>query len=284
VSMQESMSQLSRGCSSLTTGGSLPEPHSKMYAFKAGDDLRQDALVLQIFRIMDTTWAENGLHEVLLLPYNVLPVTPREGLMQFVPNSKNLSKILAEHQGCIEDFLEHANPWENDKEKALDALMGSVAAYCVATYLLGVGDRHLDNVMITSEGHFFHIDFGFILGEDPKPCAPSVRVPREIMDCIRDTGRMEKMRGLMGKAYCVLRRTARLWTSLLSLEAAAGGNGCSILEDQSNAAITLVKARLQLGLSEDEAKADLLHEVDDSALALLPVLFDKVHQAGLFWN
>lgn len=54
--------------------------------------------------------------------------------------------------------------------------MLSCAGYSVMTYFLGVGDRHLENIMVDITGKFFHIDFGYILGQDPKPYPPPIKL------------------------------------------------------------------------------------------------------------
>ena len=40
-------------------------------------------------------------------------------------------------------------------DKARDNFLRTCAGYCVTTYVLGVGDRHGDNIMVTKTGILF---------------------------------------------------------------------------------------------------------------------------------
>ena len=61
-------------------------------------------------------------------------------------------------------WLKKANPEPRDGDAAVEKFTASCAGYCVATYVLGIGDRHNDNVMMKKDGNLFHIDFGHFLG------------------------------------------------------------------------------------------------------------------------
>jgi phosphatidylinositol kinase/protein kinase (PI-3 family) len=75
------------------------------------------------------------------------------------------SAINAFKKSIINGWLKQHNPTKQNFLKAVDNFTNSCAGYCVATYLLGIGDRHNDNVMVKYTGHMFHIDYGKYLGD-----------------------------------------------------------------------------------------------------------------------
>jgi phosphatidylinositol 3-kinase len=168
---------------STTTGAKYP------VIFKTGDDLRQDQLVIQIILLMDRLLRKENL-DLKLSPYRILATSTSAGAVQFVP-SMTLAAIVSKHgtRDGVTPILAYLRANNPDKgaplgvrKEAMDAYVKSCAGYCVITYLLGVGDRHLENLLLAPTGHFFHADFGYILGRDPKPFAPLMKLSREMVD------------------------------------------------------------------------------------------------------
>jgi phosphatidylinositol 3-kinase len=160
--------------------------------FKKGDDLRQDQFITQVrvissrcfnlfesniypqmITVMDSIWKKAGM-DLQLTPYRVLATSRDEGMLQHVP-SVTFAKALEEsnfdlprylHWNLLFNVLTHffalssyfvALHRDPDGEygfsdKILDNFVKSCAGYCVITFILGIGDRHLDNLLLTPQG------------------------------------------------------------------------------------------------------------------------------------
>ncbi|EQC35055.1 hypothetical protein SDRG_07294 [Saprolegnia diclina VS20] len=138
--------------------------------FKAGDDVRQDQLTLEMFRLMESIWQEDGL-DLCLKPYRCVATSPFTGILEVVTEAVTTADIHHRngvfgplHEASFLDWIQHHNRDPTSLASAVDLFRRSCAGYCVATFVLGIGDRHNDNIMMTTAGRYFHIDFGHILG------------------------------------------------------------------------------------------------------------------------
>ncbi|TID18730.1 hypothetical protein E2P81_ATG05712 [Venturia nashicola] len=203
--------------------------HRFKQLFKKADDLRQDAIMEQVFeevsRLLSnhTTTRQRNLR---IRTYKVLPLTSNSGIMEFVQNTrafhdvllplhathfpkdlkssvirsrvdKTSSRSIEERVKVFRDSTDHFNPAMRFffLEQYLDpevwfekriAYTRSTAAISILGHVVGLGDRHLHNILLDEQsGEVVHIDLGvaFEAGRVlPIPEVVPFRLSRDIVD------------------------------------------------------------------------------------------------------
>ncbi|KAL4247958.1 Phosphatidylinositol 3-kinase VPS34 [Abortiporus biennis] len=229
--------------------------------FKDGDDMRQDQLVIQLFTLMDRLLRKENL-DLKLTPYDVLATGPQQGMAQFIP-SKPIAAIISEN-GTLLNYLRANYPDEGSvgtygvEPGVIDTFVRSCAGYCVVTYLLGVGDRHLDNLLLAPDGHFFHVDFGYILGRDPKPLAPPVK-------------------NFCFTAFSILRKSANLILNLVTLMVDA-----NIPHIKHRDVHEQVLGKFCLEMTEEQAIEHFEKLLND--ISPFTAVLDRMHDWAQYWR
>uniref|UniRef100_A0A8D3BM23 phosphatidylinositol-4,5-bisphosphate 3-kinase n=1 Tax=Scophthalmus maximus TaxID=52904 RepID=A0A8D3BM23_SCOMX len=193
--------------------------------FKKGDDLRQDMLTLQMIQLMETLWKREGL-DLRMIPYGCLSTGNKMGLIEVVENSDTIANIQRNNSNTsLTQRLDKL-------DQAIEEFTLSCAGYCVATYVLGIGDRHNDNIMIRETGQLFHIDFGHFLGNFKRKLGINrERVPfiltYDFVHVIQqgrtnNSEKFERFREYCERAYKILCRNGTLFVNLFAMMKAAG--------------------------------------------------------------
>lgn len=181
------------------------------------DDIRKDYVILGIINIIHRMLNEELGLNIDTVKYRVMPTSKDTGYIEIVENAETIYDIVQSE--TIQNYILNHNQ-HMTVSMIKDRFIKSTALYCVISYLFGFGDRHLENIMISESGLLFHIDFGYILGQDPKYTNnKSLRVTPEIINVIggKNTDNYAKFSECCTQIYTCLRRHVNLFSNLLSV-------------------------------------------------------------------
>ncbi|EYC37105.1 hypothetical protein Y032_0825g2549 [Ancylostoma ceylanicum] len=204
----------------------------------------------------------------------------RYGMAQLVSDCATLCEIQKEFGmtgvfkvDVLRNWLMKHNTTEFLYKQALDNFTRSCAGWCVATYVLGIGDRHNDNILVTTAGHVFHIDFGKYMGDWQTAAGfRRDRVPFVFTDemyHVINGGNQQKESYQTFIDYCCrafnyIRRNYIILANLLKIMA------CSDISGMNVESLNFVEKNLMLELSETDAVIQFTQLINHSLKSAFP--------------
>jgi len=226
------------------------------------ENTRKDQIIMDIIRLIVLIVKDEENIDLDIVMYNVLPTGENDGMIEIVENCDTIYSI---HQNLNSDILNYI--LENNDNLTIKSVRNkfirSAAAFSVITYILGVGDRHLDNIMITKDGRLFHIDFGYVLGQDTVISNPGIRITPDIIKAIggSNSPNYNNFKELCSIIYNCIRRNINIFYHMLMMLPSI--SDIDLTEDQIKEQIL---ARFRPGENRIDAELHLVSQLEQNKI------------------
>ena len=162
--------------------------------------------------------------------------------------------------------------------------MDSCSGYAVATYLIAVGDRHLENLMVTKNGNMFHVDFGFILGKNPPNkglFVPPIRINKPMILGMggMDSQNYKDFKIKTTKAFLHLRKHRHFLLNIVMMMVDAQIPNLPIEESQR--ILNEMNDRFMPELSDSQADDKFMAIIEESVNAMFAEIMEVGHRVAV---
>jgi len=239
--------------------------NEKIIDMDKSEDIRKDQICMSVIKLMSLVLKKETGDDFGIVTYRTRPTSTDRGLIEIVQDCTTLYSVQKKKITLLQHILNN-NP-DSTAKSIQNRFIKSCAAYCTISYLLGVGDRHLDNIMITKDGRLFHIDYGFILGQDPKFMKlDHVRITQEMLDVLGGTNSESYItfKRMCDEIYNILRRHLNLFACLLNSFVTTNPKIDGSKYFTENRVLREIAKRFAPGENYKEAKIQLNNRIDNS--------------------
>lgn len=152
---------------------------------KSDKDLRKEEVVSCLIKILQHKLQQQSAKKRIdtfepIPTFQILMISNNIGIIEFVEDSITLRSI------TLEGYTLQNYVTEHNKKEIIDVVktrfLKSLGISSCISYILGLGDRHLDNIMITKKGLLFHIDFGYLMDNPSILGAPNIKMTSGMME------------------------------------------------------------------------------------------------------
>lgn len=124
--------------------GSIANRSLFAFIVKAGDDLRQEQLAIQLINAFDSVFKAEKVNAILR-PYTIICLSADAGLVELVPNAISIHSLKKRtpHFKTLRDYFERAfGPVQSSRfVSAQKSFIQSMAGYSLVTYFIQVSHR-----------------------------------------------------------------------------------------------------------------------------------------------
>ena len=181
------------------------------------ESIINDVTVLNLMTLSDIILRDTLQINLGCMIYPVMPITSSSGMIQIIDNAETVYSIGNKKKTIFQYIC------EKNEDKIIGDIMNkylySLVSYTLHSYFIGLGDRHLQNIMISHDGTIFHIDFGFILGTDAVPLGSTeIKLNYDMLEVIggNDSVRYKQYLDICSHGVIVLRKYFNLFFILLA--------------------------------------------------------------------